>query len=152
MEDILLFSIFFVYLQKQLKVMGTKTKVMTTSEFAEYIFNKFPQAVRKSKYGTVFSVMKRGGYSLVYAWEPNSGKTKLSIGRKRYSQMSAAEKREAKEFIDNFEFDIVYDNDVTRNKTEVFNYETGAFFEGEKINVYGSDIPWRKIEKVIHVK
>lgn len=125
---------------------------MTTSEFAHYIFSKFPQATGKDEYRTWFSVIKRGGHQIVGAYEPASGMTKVYIEGRPYSKMTAAEKREALEFINNLEFDMVVDHDVFRNYTETFNYECGSFTEGEEITIAGGNEIWRRIEKVTRVK
>ena len=127
-------------------------KTMNASEFAKYIFNRFPEAINVTNYGTSFHVMKAGCYEIISVWEPKSGMTKININGQSYTKMNAAEKREAVNFIDNFEFDIVYDHDVMIDKTEKFNYVTGTFYEGQEITVVGSNTLWRRIEKIVHVK
>jgi len=124
---------------------------MTASEFAQYIFNKFPQAVSRVSFGTVFSVLKAGCYQKVYVLEPTSGKTKVFIEGVRYTEMSAEEKREAKQFIDNLQFDIVTRTDVCSNHTMVGNFERGLYTEGQVINIVGGDKPWLTIDKVEHI-
>lgn len=125
-------------------------KTMNASEFANYIFNKFPQAVKTSKPGKLFYILKAGCYYVVRVWEPNSGMTKIEINGKSYTKMNAAEKREAVNFIDNLEFDIVTDHDIMSDTTNTFYYLTGTYTEGQEI-MCGEKV-WRRIEKIVHVK
>lgn len=128
-------------------------KVMTTSEFAEYIFNRFSNAfIFRNEYCTNFYVMRKGCYHVLQAYEPKSGKTKVTINNKPYSKMTAAEKREALEFVNTISFEVVVDHDLCLNTIQEGNWLTGTFTEGQVINVCGSDMPWRKIEKVTKIQ
>ena len=128
-------------------------KVMTTSEFAEYIFNRFSNAVIfRNEYCTNFYVMRQGCYHVLQAYEPKSGKTKVTINNKPYAKMTAIEKREALEFVNTISFEVVVDHDLCTNEIREGNWLTGTFTEGQVINVCGSDMPWRKIEKVTKIQ
>ena len=128
-------------------------KVMTTSEFAEYIFNRFSNAfIFRNEYCTNFYVMRKGCYHVLQSYEPKSGKTKVTINYKPYSKMTAAEKREALEFVNTISFEVIVDHDLCTNEIIEGNWLTGTFTEGQVINVCGSDMPWRKIEKVTKIQ
>ena len=128
-------------------------KVMTTSEFAEYIFNRFSNAVIfRNEYYTNFCVRRGGCYLVLQAYELKSGKTKVTINNKPYSKMNAVEKREALEFVNTISFEVVVDHDLCTNEIREGNWLTGTFTEGQIINVCGSDMPWRKIEKVTKIQ
>ena len=128
-----------------------KTALLTTSEFANYIFRKFPQAIAKTEYMTALNVYKPGGWPVLSVHEPKSGKTRIEINGKRYSAMNAAEKRNAIHFVDYFEFDIVVGCDLSTGNKQTLNYVTGSYFEGQE-HVMSNGIPWYRIEKVTHVK
>lgn len=128
-----------------------KTALLTTSEFANYIFRKFNNAISETEYMTAFVVYKAGGYPVISVYEPKSGKTRIEINGKRYSAMNAAEKRNAIHFVDYLEFDIVVGCDLMTGKKQTLNYVTGTYFEGQQ-HVMSNGIPWYRIEKVTHVK
>ena len=100
---------------------------------------------------TALTVYMPGGWPILSVHEPKSGKTRIEIHGKRYSAMSATEKRNAIHFVDSFEFDIVIGCDLSTGKKQTSNYVTGSYFEGQE-HVMSNGIPWYRIEKVTHVK
>lgn len=128
-----------------------KTALLTTSEFANYIFSKFNNAIYKNDYWTSFVVLKPGCYPFIGVYEPESGKTHIEINGKRYSSMKAAEKREAIKLIDHLEFDIVVGCNLSTGEKQTSNYVSGTYTEGEEF-LMSNGKPWYRIEKVTHVK
>lgn len=135
---------------------GSRTKIenmktLSTSEFANYIFRKFNNAVSETEYMTSFVVYKAGCYPIISVYEPKSGKTRIEINGKRYSAMTATEKRDAIHFIEHFEFDIVVGCDLSTGNKQTLNYVTGTYVEGQQ-HVMSNGIPWYRFEKVTHIK
>lgn len=128
-----------------------KTALLTTSEFANYIFHKFPQAIAKTDYMTALTVYKAGGWPVLSVYEPKSGKTRIEINGKRYSAMNATEKRDAIHFVDYFEFDIVVGCDLSTGNKQTMNYITGTYFEGQEL-MMSNGVAWYRFEKITHVK
>ena len=128
-----------------------KTAILTTSEFANYIFRKFEQATTKSERMTSLVVYKAGGYDVLSVYEPKSGKTRIEINGKPYSKMNAAEKRNAIHFVDHFEFDIVVGCVISTGEKNTNNFVTGTYVEGQE-HIMSNGIPWYRIEKITHVK
>ena len=116
------------------------------------IFNRFSNQLFSEMNITPTSMYEKGLLSCSPGFEPKSGKTKVTINNKPYSKMTAAEKREALEFVNTISFEVVVDHDLGTNEIQEGNWLTGTFTEGQVINVCGSDIPWRKIEKVTKIQ
>ena len=128
-----------------------KTALLTASEFANYIFRKYPQAIAKTEYMTALTVYKSGGYPVLSVHEPKSGKTRIEINGKSYTKMSASEKREAIHFVDYFEFDMVVGCDLSTGNKQTTNYVTCTYYEGQQ-HIMANGTPWYRIEKITHVK
>lgn len=128
-------------------------KTMNTSEFANYIINRFENALTfKNDNLTFFSISTKGGYYVISVKEMKSGTSKVMIQGMSYGMMSAAEKREAMEFVNTIQFERVEIRDLTNNSLNVHNYLCGIYTQGQEIPIVGSDRIWLRVEKVTRIQ
>lgn len=128
-------------------------KTMNTSEFANYILNRFENAAMyKDEYRTNFYVLNPGCYDVISVYERKNGITKVRVNGVSYTKMNAAEKKAALDFVNTLEFDKVETYDFFQKKAMVTNYIRGIYTEGEVRMVSGGDTPWYKVEKVTKIQ
>ena len=126
---------------------------MTTSEFANYIINRFENAlISKNDYCSYFSILKAGCYHVISVKETKLGISKVTINGESYSKMNASQKREALEFVNTIHFERVEIRDVTNNTLNVHNYLCGIYTQGQEIPISGTDRIWLRVERVTRIQ